>query len=472
MKRTTKLFFAAFNLALLFVFLLSSCDKMDDIQKKFSDREEIVYLGRVDSVKAYPGFGKVKLVWQMTADPKVEQTIIYWNLRRDSVVKPFNRTAVGQQKDSIVLENMPEGPLFVEFRNVNSNGETSLISSAIAAVWGEEFADGLRARTLSALDFDYTQSQYNLVLSPATPGDSVVYSEIKYTTKSNEEKTIRVERTEDSVALLDFPDGGALSFRSIFFPPQGIDTVYGADKVFKAPKAVFGQGTKIALAGKADSRYFPFNGDLGEWNANGDLIVYAIGAEGGLTEKERHNGIAPHTAFRELFFYDADRFIGIKTDNKVYMYQFADGALTIVKTPAGADALGTGFTMPAFIPARGFFFSHIPASGELKTWLAFNNATWGAPNGGTVTTPVVKFPYTVNTLFNYETLLGVDAEGYLRSIPVLASGSLGSVSRSGMGWSRFTKLVSIGAKLYGMEANGDFYVFNNFNVTDDFWIVN
>ncbi|WP_018626284.1 DUF4998 domain-containing protein [Niabella aurantiaca] len=471
MKRTTKLFFAAFNLALLFVFLLSSCDKMDDIQKKFSDREEIVYLGKVDSVKAYPGFGKVKLVWQMTADPKVEQTIIYWNLRRDSVVKPFNRTAAGQQIDSIVLENMPEGPLIVEFRNVNSNGETSLISLANATVWGEAFADGLRARTLSTLDFDYTQSKYNLVLSPATLGDSVVYSEIKYTTKSNEEKRVRVERTEDSVALLDFPDGGALSFRSVFFPPQGIDTVYGADKVFRAPKAMFDQGTKIALAGKADSRYFNFNGDFCEWNSNGDLIIYTVAADGTLTEKEQHPAIAPRATFRELFFYDADRFIAVKTDNKVYMYQFAGGALNLIKTPAGADALGTGFTMPAFIPARGFFFSHVPASGELKTWLAFNDATWGAPNGGTVTA-TIKFPYTVNTLLNYETLLGVDTEGYLRSIPVLASGSLGSVSRSGMGWSRFTKLVSIGTKLYGLEASGDFYVFNNFNAADDFLIVN
>ncbi|MBO9592571.1 MAG: DUF4998 domain-containing protein [Niabella sp.] len=469
MKKISTLFYTALSLLVCMVLLLSSCDKMDDIQKKFSEKEEAVYLGKVDSVKSYPGFGKAKLVYYMNADPKVESTIIYWNLRKDSIVKPFNRTGTGGQKDSVVLENLPEGSILVEFRNVNNKGETSLFSSATVTVWGAKFADGLRARTLTALDYDYNQSSYNLDLSPATPGDSVIYSVIEYDTKSSGKKTVKVERAINNVVLSDFPDGGALNLRTVFYPPQGIDTVYGADKTFNAPKVVLAPGSKISLTGNASSRYFNFNGDFCEWNASGDLILYTVAADGALTQKARYPAIAPRTTFRELFFYDSDRFIGVQTNNNVYMYQFINGALTLIKTPAGADALGSGFTHPTFIPARGFFYTVTAGTGELKTWFAFNNATWGSPNGGTVGT---GFTYAVNAMFNYETLLGVDANGYLRSIGVLASGALGSVSRSGLGWNRFTKIISIGKKLYGMESNGDFYVFNDFSIGDNYWIVN
>ncbi len=472
MKRITKLIFAAFGTALLLALLLPSCDKMDDIQRTFADREEDVYLGKVDSIKSYPGFGKTKMVWYVNADPKIEQTVIYWNLRRDSIVKPFNRTNASGQYDSIVLNNLPEGSLLIEFKNVNSKGETSLWSSSTATIWGPKFADGLRARILESLDYDYSQSAYNLELSSATKGDSVVYSEIEYTTKSNEKTVLRIERSEENITLPNFPDGGTFDFRTIFYPPQGIDTVYSAKKSFSAPKAVFNGGTKVSLKGNTSSRYFDYNGDLGEWNSSGDLIVYSVAANGELTQKERYNAVAPRTTFRELFFYDADRFILVGASNNiVYMYQLANGALTIVKTPAGADALGSGFTMPAFIPARGFFYSSIPATGELRTWIAFNNATWGSPNGSTVTQNT-KFSYTINTMLNYETLLGIDGNGYLRSIPVLASGALGSTSRAGMGWSRFTKLFTVGKKLYGLESSGDLYVFSDFNATDNYWIVN
>lgn len=468
MKRITNLIFTAFNLVLLLVFLLPSCDKMDDIQKTYAEREEIVYLGKVDSVKAYPGSGKVKLVWYMNADPKVEQTIVYWNLRKDSIVKTFNRTAAGGQKDSVVINNLPEGTVLFEFRNVNSKGETSLFSSATVPVWGNKFAEGLRARTLAALDYDYTQSKYNLTLSGATPGDSVVYSEIEYTTKSSGKRTLKIAREVNNVELTDFPDGGKINIRSIFYPPQGIDTIYGVSKSFNAPKAVFNRGTKIALKGNATSRYFNYNGDLGEWNANGDLIVYTVAANGELTQKERFNGIAPKATFRDFFYYDADRFIRVGVDNNVYMYQFVNGTLTLVKTPTGADALGTGFTMASFIQARGFFFS-LTAAGALQTWFAFINATWGAPNGGNVGN---GFTYTVNTLHNFETLLAIDNDGYLRSISVLASGALSYTSRSGLGWKRFTKMFSVGKKLYAMESNGDLYVFNDFETSESYWVVN
>ncbi|MGJ7029616.1 DUF4998 domain-containing protein [Niabella hirudinis] len=466
MKKISILFYTALCLPLFLVALLSSCDKMNDIQSNFANKEEAVYLGRVDSVKSYPGFGKVKLVWLMNADPKISKTIVYWNLRRDSIVRSFNRTGLGTQLDSVVLEDLPEGTMLIEFRNTNDKGETSLFSSATVTVWGESFADRLRARNVTSFDYDYLQSSYNLTLSKTTPGDSVAYSQISYITKNNETRVINTNRSvnDTAVQLTDFPAGGSFQFRTVFFPPQGIDTVRNEYQTFKAPDVVTDRGMKIALKGNATSKYFPMNDDLCEWNAAGDLVVYEASANGELTEKMRYPALASRTTLRDFFFYEGDRFIGVQNNNSLYMYTIADGVLKNVL----ASTLGTGFTTSKHIGARGFFYA-ITDAGDVKAWFALPAGTWLTPQSATAGS---GFAYNSYALFNFQTLIGIDAAGNLWTFPVAASAVLGSKIRMGLGWNRFTKIMCAGTRLYGLESNGDLYVYNNFDAAGKYWIVN
>lgn len=449
--------------------VLSSCDKMDDIQNEYASREEGVYLGKADSIEYFPGFGRAKLTWYIGADPKVDQTIIYWNMRKDSIVKEFVRKGPGVQKDSIILEDLPEGTTLFEFRNINKEGESSLYSSVSVTVWGDEFVNGLRKREVRAFDYDYAQLLYRLELSPSTIGDSVAYSEIKYTNANGLDKTVRVKRDIVDVELTNFPDGGEFQFRTVFFPPEGIDTVYNEFEQFTAPIAVNEKGLKLALIADGESKFFDRNGEsLYEWNANGDIIVYNINADGTLSKSQTHAGIVPRDTYRDFFFYDDDKFIGISTGNAVSMHRIVNNELVYVQTPTGANTFGSGFGFEKFIPTRGYFFS-MAENGEMKTWLAQNNATWGSPNGATVGTGYAI--YEPFLLFNHVALLGVEENGNLASMPVSASGSIGSKSTIGSGWDRFEKIVNAGTKLYGIEANGDIYVFNDFNLTEKYWIV-
>lgn len=470
MKKTYQLLPIALGLLASIFLTLPSCDKMDDIQRKYAEKTEQIYLGKVDSLKYAPGFGRAKLTWYISSDPRIDQTVIYWNLRKDSIVKEFNRASPGVVKDSITIDNLPEGTTLFEFRNVNKEGETSLYSSASVTIWGQNFADGLHARELEELDFDYSQSLYTITLSPAVEGDSVVYSQVVYTNKHGQQKTVNIDRDSANAMLADFPDGGEFSFQTIFFPPQGIDTVYNDIKTFKAPKAVSNRGTKISFVGNKDNKYFAGDGNsVYEWKKNGDLILYAVNADGSLTQTKSIPSLVPLSSYREFFFYDDDKFIGISKSNAVSMHQIENDKLVFVKTPSGATTFGSGFSFAQFIPAKGYFFSLTAGTGDLKTWLANNDATWGAPNGSTVAKGYTI--YDPLMLFNFRTLLGVDENGYLWSIPVSISGAVGSKSRIGSGWNRFKKVFSVGTKLYCMESNGDFYVYDNFNATDNYWIV-
>ncbi|HMR20197.1 MAG TPA: hypothetical protein PKA53_12920, partial [Sphingobacterium sp.] len=231
--------------------------------------------------------------------------------------------------------------------------------------------------------------------------------------------------------------------------------------------AVSNRGTKIALRGNSSSQYFDKYGTLlYEWNTAGDLIIHNIEDNGELVQSESYPGIAARSTYKHFFFYDDDKFIGVVTNpnNGLTMRRLEDGKLIQV----GAATFGSGFSHIQFIPTRGFFYTRNTA-GNINIWLARNDATWGTPNGTLVATGYNA--YGVVTLYNHQAFLAVDGDGNLWSIPVSVSGVPGFRSRIGKGWKRFEKIINVGTTIYGMEPNGDIYVFNDFNTTETFWIV-
>jgi hypothetical protein len=456
-------------LGLLAVFYFATaCDDMNDIQEKFTEKAEQVYLGKVDSVVAIPGFGRAKLTWYIGSDPKIEKTVIYWNMRADSIIKDFVRTGSGLQRDSTIIENLPEGSMLFEFRNINSKGESSLFSSTTATVWGNNFANTLIARRLTSKDFDYANSSYTLGLSSAANNRDMAYSLVSYTTKSGTEKTIRIEKDVDEVELTDIADGAEFRFRNVFFLPTGMDTVYSSNQIYNVPKAVNETGSKLSLQMSPDSRFFERTGNLlYEWTTGSDLIEYLLNEDGSITKNKTLPAAVPRNSYRELFFSDGDRFISINTAHQVVMFQMTDlDKMEIVKTSAGADFFGSGFNFPQFVPAKAFFFS-VAANGETKTWFPNPNATWGSPNGATVSPPALLFKLVI--LYNDQNIIGVDEDGYMWSIPITSNGGLGVKSKIGQGWNKFVNILAVGKKLIAANDNGDFYAFD-FDADDTYWI--
>src|SRR5690554_805055 len=107
MKKMRTIFLGILTVCVYFLF--PGCSDMNDIHQHYIDREKALYLGMTDSLVALSGEGRVKLKWYVNADPKIEQTVIYWNMRQDSVVKTFVRVEKGIQADSIIIDDLPEG---------------------------------------------------------------------------------------------------------------------------------------------------------------------------------------------------------------------------------------------------------------------------------------------------------------------------------------------------------------------------
>lgn len=440
------------------VFVIA-CSDMNAIQSKYADQEEQVYLGRVDSLKSFPGFGRAKVTWYIGADPRIEKTIIYWNMRKDSIVKNFVRITPGLQKDSIILENLQEGNTFFEFRNVNSKGESSLYSSLSITSWGALFSENLPKRKVVQKIYDYETESFQLTISPVIKGDSIVYAKFVYTDTNGKEQIKRIERDDNSLVLLNFPDGGEFKLQMVYFLPQGIDTVYGQYESFFAPKVTFEQGEKLSIGGGLGSRYFERNGkNLYEWNSSGDIIVYRLEEDNSFTQVNLFESLVPRSAYREFFFYDDVKFISIDNNYNMRVQEIQDGKLSEVGN------LGGGWTESIpFIPAKGFFLTY--DSHNLTAWPARNDGSW-AGGGYKVASGVTYNPFT---LYKYQTFLGVDENGFLWAIPITSTGFPLSISKIGQGWDKFKKIVPVGDIVLAMDEEGFFWKFN-FD-TNYYWIV-
>ena len=448
------------------VLLATGCDSMNDIQETFAAREEVVYLGKVDSLRFFPGFGRAKITWYIGADPKIQQTVIYWNMRQDSLVKPVNRTKAGPLKDSIIVENLPEGSSLFEFRNTNDRGESSLFSSLTVSSWGGQFAEGLTRRKIVSKELDYDNASVRVELSPTVKDDNVVYSEIKYVDKKGSEQVLRLQREDTLAVLPDVPDGGFFEIRTVFFLPTGIDTVYSDYAATPIPKAIKAVSTQLSIGHGPSSSYFDWGGVLCEWTRTGDLIRYAPDGKGGFTQERTLPAIASRTDFKAFFFYDDDKFITVGTNDKLSFWK-----LDITKDDPVLEAVkrdfAQHFTMPEFLPSKGLFFS-LSADGVLKTWFANNDGTWsgGKANGTDVAT---DFRYTTCAMWKFSSIVGIDADGYLWNIPVSPNGKPLSREKVGQGWNGFQRLVGIGDELLAMDTAGTFWKFD-FNA-DHYWVM-
>jgi hypothetical protein len=205
---------------------------MTGIHQKYLDMGEKVYLGITDSIEAFPGWEKVKLRWYVNADPKIETTVIYWNLRRDSVVKPFVREQDGIQKDSVIIP-LPEGTYQFELINVNSRNEKSLISSIQGISYGDTYIRSLNVRpitSLSIISFDASELATTVRITWGTISSGCIDTRVSYKKHSTDETLeLSVNSDETMTTLTDVgnrlkhPDD-FISVSSLYTPTGSIDT--------------------------------------------------------------------------------------------------------------------------------------------------------------------------------------------------------------------------------------------------------
>ncbi len=210
---------AVYSAILLSVF--GACSKMNDLHQKYLDTGEKVYLGQPDSAKVLSGNNRIKIRYWLS-DPRAKKMIVYWNIRKDSLLLDLPPVVRGQARD-ILIENLPEKQYEFELVTMNEQLANRSISLKVSGQsYGANFESGLLGRQIkyATLELENTVS-----LEWYGPSENGYVTEVTYTDQQDKKVTIRTPMNESTTILPEYKE--ELTFRTLFLPnPTAIDTFY------------------------------------------------------------------------------------------------------------------------------------------------------------------------------------------------------------------------------------------------------
>lgn len=216
-------------LAILFVTAtLLSCSKWDDF-KQYTTNGENIYSGKIDSVKAYSGYKRVRIAGRMSADPKVTTIKIFWNNSRDSVSFNASPAIVNGLFDQTFP--VAEGLTNFTIYTYDAAGNRSVPVYTSATIFGDNYQTALQNRLISNAQMQIN-GDAKIDWADVSPNAGVIGMQIKYLdmANANHDTTITsVSATSFSSSLPNYKPGLKLQYRTLYKPmPTAIDTFYTA----------------------------------------------------------------------------------------------------------------------------------------------------------------------------------------------------------------------------------------------------
>ena len=218
-----------FLLAILFVTAtLLSCSKWDDY-KEYTKNGEISYSGKIDSVKAYSGYKRVRMAGQLTADPKVTTIRIFWNNNQDSVSFNAASTVVNGKFDQTFP--VAEGLTNFTIYTYDAAGNRSVPVYTSANIYGDTYQNGLQNRLIGNAQMQLN-GDAKIDWADVNANAGVIGMQIKYTdmmNASHDTTIISASATGFSSALPSYKPGIKFQYRTLYKPSStSIDTFYTA----------------------------------------------------------------------------------------------------------------------------------------------------------------------------------------------------------------------------------------------------
>jgi hypothetical protein len=217
-----------FLMALIAV-CLTGCAKMNDKHDEFLARGETVYIGKVDSVRSFPGKERLLMKYWIS-DPRAKNITIYWDVN-DSQSREIPVPAHAPSDALEVLfdgaNSLPEGSYTFHWVSSDQHENKSMPFEKIAAVYGALYQEKLLNRRILETIPDDDAGQLTIKWAAASSEEETGI-ELQYTTTGGEVRNNRYPAsllTTLTLDDIDFTKG--VTYRTLYIPePTAIDTFY------------------------------------------------------------------------------------------------------------------------------------------------------------------------------------------------------------------------------------------------------
>lgn len=198
--------------------ILYGCDKMDDTYREFTKNGEQVYLDWPDSIRVYPGDGRIQLSWLLTDNPNAVLCKVFWNNGNDSVALPVTHTGLVDSV-SVIIDNLIEGIHDFTIYVYDKDNDRSIGKDTTGMVYGDAYRSTLQNRTLSRAVF-YNDVTY---LTWSEDADTTVLgTELYYRGSDNTEHRLWVAPGERNSVIDAVPLDKEIKFRTLFIPDSNV----------------------------------------------------------------------------------------------------------------------------------------------------------------------------------------------------------------------------------------------------------
>lgn len=207
----------------LFLPLLISCDRMNDLHDEYLQRGEKVYLARLDEAHILAGDKRAELVF-VNKDVKAKTLIVYWRSRTDSLVYTIPENSVGQEL-KVQLPDLPEDFLTFELVSQTGDGKSkSLVTELSSRIFGDNYQASLNNRLVDKAVFLQSANELDITWKGVFEG--AVNIEIEYEGTDGNTRVVKLPVEQRSILYLNMFDGD-LRYRTGYVPAENtLDTFY------------------------------------------------------------------------------------------------------------------------------------------------------------------------------------------------------------------------------------------------------
>lgn len=213
--------FLSMTILLLCSLVLVSCSKWDDY-KKYTADGEILYTGKMDSIKIYSGKERVRVAGLFRPDPNITKCKIFWNSRADSIA--FDVVINPNDLEFDKTFAVAEGVKTFEIVTYDNKGNSSIPVKVVGTSYGNSFRRKISNRNISSLAFasDKTTVNWDVIdLTNKPIGTEIVYN------VDGEDLTLvtAIDKTQSVLQNFNYQNK-SFKYRTVYKPDaSSIDTI-------------------------------------------------------------------------------------------------------------------------------------------------------------------------------------------------------------------------------------------------------
>lgn len=211
------------------IYLSYSCSDMLDSIQPYLDKGETIYVGKLDSLKAFSGKNRIKIQGKMMYGVnQVKCVISYHNpITLEPESKEFSVTRQEpREKFEFMLENLEEGQYDFSVVTYDPQNNQSIPTEISAYAYGDQYQETLTKRIIHTISPEQainddgqlewiTKLDWNI-----SRGDGIIGCNIEYEQEDGEFKSVYVPADEVATKLDHFKQGGILRYNTVYMPEE------------------------------------------------------------------------------------------------------------------------------------------------------------------------------------------------------------------------------------------------------------